>query len=465
MLHWFNDLGVSFCFCDENDYALEDYVILRPDWITNALYIILFNECEGAINGLIPHKSIYHLLTNTGIDHSIHCVLPQATYKHSDIQYVLGVMRKFQLSFADGSDHEFIPMLCQQNSTVDTQYYHNDPDILSFNMEFEYLPNNLLHRLMVERYVELDLENVWRTGAKFQQSETGLSAVITIDNNSLNIFIHHANDLHRPNTYLAILKANVDRIWKKMGLQPPRNHIVYKLDDKREIFDYELLKAMIESRETSVFSLIHKTRIPIEAIMNQAAPDGLEEENKLLQAILKSCEQIQREPAIRGTKEDNRNRRMRDALQNFGYDIHDQTQIGVSESRKDVGELDLMVYREDSTPWSVIESLRINDGGKRDWNRHLEKLLDNYNPHGVPFLFLITYADCKKFNFDTIWDGYQSHIQQYDTGKFLYVNGSFEILSKKQDSHYLQFARSKYRCNGYTPTVYHIFVQVDPMIE
>ncbi len=49
LLHWFNDLGISFCFCDEDDYALEDYVILRPDWITNALYIILYNKLEVSI--------------------------------------------------------------------------------------------------------------------------------------------------------------------------------------------------------------------------------------------------------------------------------------------------------------------------------------------------------------------------------------------------------------------------------
>lgn len=465
LLHWFNDLGVSFCFCDENDYALEDYIILRPDWITNALYIILFNECEGAVNGLIPHKSIYHLLTHAGKDSSICCVLPQAKYKPGDIQFVLGVMRRFQLSFSNGVEYEFIPMLCQQNSMVDIQYLQNDPDVLAFNMEFDYLPNNLLHRLMVERKMELDMDKVWRTGARFQQPEAGLSAVVTADDNTLHIFIRHINNLHRPNTYLAMLKANVDRIWKKMGLQAPQNQIIYKLDGKQDVFDYEELKIMQEVGETTVFSKLRRRRLPIEAIMNQAAPDGLEKESKLLHAVLKSCEQIQREPECRGSKEDNRNRRMRDTLQNFGYDVHDQTQIGISGSGKDAGELDLMVYRGDSIPWSVIESLRVYDGAKRDWNNHLSKLLDNYNPHGVPFLFMVTYVDCEKAKFDAIWFGYQAHIQKYDTGKFEYVKESFEMLTEKHNNHYMQIARSQYRCGNYTPTVYHFFVQIDPLTE
>lgn len=465
LLHWFNDLGVSFCFCDEDDYALEDYIILRPDWITNALYIILFNECKGAVNGLIPHKSIYHLLTHTGKDPSIRCVLPNAKYKPSDIQYVLGVMRRFHLSFSNGMDHEFIPMLCHQNSIVDIQHLQNDPDILEFNMIFDYLPNNLLHRLMVERKMELDMDKVWRTGARFQQPETGLSSVVTVDDNTLHIFIRHTNNLHRPNTFLAMLKANVDRIWKKMGLQAPQNQIIYKLDGKQDVFDYEELKIMAEEGETTVFSKLRRRRLPIDAIMNQAAPDSLEEENKLLQAVLKACEQIQREPECRGSKEDNRNRRMRDALQNFGYNVHDQPQIGTSESGKDVGEPDLIIYRDDNVSWSVIESLRICDGTKRAWNSHLGKLLVNYNPHGVPFLFLVTYADCEKVRFDKIWKDYQSHIQNHDTGKFSYVNGSFELLTKNQNNHYIQIASSQYRCSEYTPTVYHVFVQIDPVNE
>lgn len=168
LLHWFNDLGISFCCCDEDDYALEDYVILRPDWITNALYIILFNHLEGARNGLIPHRSIYTLLKNAHGNPAVRCTLPQAKYSGGDIQYVLGIMRKFNLSFTDGHENEFIPMLCQQNSTVDVQYYRKDTETLEFNMEFDYLPSNLLHRLMVERHSELDMANVWRTGARFQ---------------------------------------------------------------------------------------------------------------------------------------------------------------------------------------------------------------------------------------------------------------------------------------------------------
>jgi len=466
LLRWFNDLGVSFCFCDKEDYTLKKHVILRPDWITNGLYIILFNDCPGAKNGLIPHEDIYDLLERAACDESIHCTLPSAKYDQpGDVEYVLGVMRKFQLSLNMGNDTEFIPMLCQQDSTVDIQYYEKDADTLEFRMEFDYLPNNLLHRLMVERHAELDMHNVWRTGALFRLPGTDISAVVVIDGETLKFFIRHDSAMFLPNTYLTMLKANVDRIVQRMGIQEPENVLVYKLDGKTGTFDYEELKQAWQYGETTVFSKIWKRRIPIADILNQSAPESLDNERKLLQSVQKACEQIQREPECRGSKEDNRNRRMRDALENRGYQVYDQRQMGASGTRKDVGELDLMLYREErdeKKPWSIIEALRVDDGAKRDWNSHLGKLLDNYNPHGVPFLFLVTYADCEKEQFERIWKGYREHIQKHSAGKFGYESESFRILNNEQDGYYIQTAVSRYRCGGYTPTVYHIFVQMDP---
>lgn len=51
LLDWFSDLGISFCYSDS--HQLANYMVLRPDWITNAIYIILFN----GVNGLCDKDS------------------------------------------------------------------------------------------------------------------------------------------------------------------------------------------------------------------------------------------------------------------------------------------------------------------------------------------------------------------------------------------------------------------------
>lgn len=473
LLHWFNDLGISFCCCDSDDYALEDYVILRPDWITNALYIILFNRLVGARNGLIPHKTIYDLLKWAHRDKGIRCTLPSAKYSAGDIQYVLGVMRKFQLSLDAGDQREFIPMLCQQNSTVDVQYYRKDADTLEFTMVFDYLPNNLLHRLMVERHTELDLENAWRTGARFRHKDLGYSAVVAIDGNILRFLIRHTDPMHRPNTYLTMLKANVDRIVEQMNLKEPACHLIYKLDGKQDSFDYDMLRAMQEAGQSQAFSMTWRRMIPIADILNQSAPDGLEDEKQLLSALWESCGKLQDEPVYHLRKksdgsgyengqgmEDLRNRRIRDDLRCKGYRVYDQTQSGSSGSGKSIGELDLLIRKENNEPWTIVEALRIHDGSKTDWNKHLEKLIKNYNTQGLPRLYLLTYVDVSPADFPRIWSGYKSHIQNHNIGSFVYETGSCVDLTKPDSPHYIQTAKCRYNCGGVPTTVYHIFTRI-----
>lgn len=456
LLHWFNDLGVSFCCCDKEDYALEDYVILRPDWITNALYIILFNHLEGAQNGLIPHDSIYHILRNARNNPDIRCTLPDARYNSSDIGYVLGVMRKFNLSHPHGTGHEFIPMLCQQNSTVDVQCFHRDEEILEFNMEFDYLPNNLLHRLMVDRHSELDMNNVWRTGARFEFKELGYSAVVVIDGNTLRFFIRHDDPMHRPNTYLTMLKANVDGIVRAMGLKTPCNQLIYKLGGRQDCFDLEMLKVMRETGQTQTFSMTWRKMLSIDDILNQSAPDDLVNVKKLVEDIAKACQQLQTN--MFSQNEEKMNLYLKQALWNMGYTIVDQSMSG---SGKMVGEPDLLLVNEQRQPWTIIEALRISNS-MRFWDQHLTKLLLRYNVQGLSPLFLVSYVECGAKEWPNLWRRFSEHVRYYSPDRCELKVGSYEELRDISGMPpHLRIVKCDYDSGGKTTTVYHYFVKIE----
>ena len=474
LLHWFNDLGVSFCFCDKEDYTLKKHVILRPDWITNGLYIILFNECPGADNGQIPHSAIYELLERASYDDTILCTLPEASYdKPGEVEYVLCIMRKFQLSLDCADGTEFIPMLCRQDAAVDIHEYEQDAGLLEFRMDFDYLPDNLLHRLMVERYGELDKASAWRKGAKFEIPDLGCSAVVMIDGKQLRFFIRHTDPLHRPNTYLTMLKANVDRIVARIGLEKPTCMIVYKYNGGTELFEYDTLKTMMACGAHQTFSMLRKALIPVPEILYHAAPDILEDETKLLTEIKRSCRSIQDEPNFRlirkadghGYKngpgmEDFRNRRVRDDLLRMGFKLADQSQRGSSGTGRSIGELDLLVLDEQGEPWTIIEALRTSDEKKTGWREHLDKLLNKYNARGLPRLYLLTYVDADPAAFDGIWDSYRRYIQTYSPRPFVYTVGSFTDLSDAGSPQYIKTAKCQYACGGMSTTVYHIFAQI-----
>lgn len=471
LLHWFNDLGTSFCCADGDDYTLKDYVIMRPDWITNSLYTILFNKLEGAHNGLIPHSSIYNLLSSSHNNPDIRSALPQARYRFVDVDYVLHIMRKFNLSFTDDHGNEFIPMLCQQNSMVDIQYYKRDAETLEFNMVFDYLPSNLLHRLMVERHDELDMTTVWRTGARFHRKELGLSAMVVIDENTLSFFIRYTHSMYRPNTYLTMLKAHVERIVAQMGLKVPICRLTYKLDGKRDEFDLEELTMLQEVGQTQAFSRSLRRMIPIEDILNQVGPDSLKDEKKLLNAILRSCCNIQEVPSYylkpvennRGI-EDKWNRRIRDDLEMLGYIVRHRPLRELGGAGVHAGELDLLIYNDRMEPWSTIETMHLQQGKAsiRMWDDHFTHMLDASNYRDLSPLFLISFLECGPVEYLDQWRRYSEHIRRFSPGRSELLDGSYEELAN--DLQYLKTVRCRYFVNGRDVTVYHCFVRI-PQIE
>jgi hypothetical protein len=279
--------------------------------------------------------------------------------------------------------------------------------------------------------------------------------------------------MHRPNTYLTMLKANVDRIRQKMGLKEPTCSLTYKLHDKRDTFDYEMLKAMQEAGQKDTFSMTWRRMIPIQDIFNQSAPDGMADQLLLLNAIRSSCGKIQDEPVYRlipnpsghghvngSGMEDRRNRRIRDDLLGKYYRVADQSQRGTGRTGAGMGEVDLLLMNDQNEPWTIIEALRVGDGTKGDWNSHLDKLLAKYNTRGLPVLYLLTYVDAAPADFDHIWNGYQTHIQKYDPEKHIYCENSFTDLNDSNSPRYIKAAKCSYSCGGDPITVYHIFARI-----
>ena len=465
LLHWFNDLGISFCFNDDEDYGLSDHIVLRPDWITNAMYIILFNQLEGSKNGLVPHRSIFRLLTNAYHNAHIHCTLPQAMYSVADVQYILGIMRKFRLSLPYGGDNEFIPMLCQQSPTIDIHDYEDDDKSLEFHMKFEYVPDNLLHRLMVERHEELNISNTWRRGAQFVQQETGLSSAVVIDDNVLKFFIRHGVGIHRPNTYLAMLKANVDRIVEKMGLLKPQNFLIYKIYGKRISFNYDRLVKMRERGHPEEYCVELDLVLSIDDILNQSAPEDLQDHQLLLKALVHSCHNIQAEPSyqtigddlIDRSRMDMRIRRIRDDLVMRGYRVADQTQWGQSDRRKPFGELNLHLLNDQGETYTVINTTCVPmNGSFGDWNQNLTKLLYNVSHYGMSTMFLVNFVETGPAGFARLKEIYRSHLQHYDPARAKLVRGSYAEFTEGIPAQYT--VKCAYHVGGHQITIYYLFV-------
>lgn len=462
LLNWFSDLGVSFCY--SGSAKLEDYVVLRPDWITNAIYIILFNKVQSVKNGLVSHDTIYQMLSSADTE-EVRRTVAAATYAQEEVDYVLNVFRKFRLSFqVENENTEFLPMLCDANATVASAEYEDDPSALEFRMHYEYLPNNVIHRLMVERRAELDQNNVWLFGARFVCGETGRSAVVKTEGNLLRILVRAEKDPRDPQRYLDELKDNLERINAIMGLTVAKTEIAYKEGGKTEYLDYETVLMEQEFGGKDILSKVHRKRVLLADVLMQSDFPEDEKQKKLFSDIRSSCQKLQNRKIYYDASEDQRTDYLMDMLSS-DYFVSPQYRGGISAGGIQSGELDLDIRLNSADAWTALEALNLKGSSPSQieyWNAHLKKLLDNYNEVGRAFLFHVSYVSCQKDKFHTICNGLYEHLRFYSPRGFeLLRRFVTEVHSDDwEENRFLRTFKCVYDCGGIPMTVYHFFVRI-----
>ncbi len=463
LLEWFNDLGVSFCYSESP--KLEDYVILQPQWITNAIYILLYNRIKGNKNGIVSHDDIFNMLKrqNTQAD-PIHRVLPDVFYTVDEVQYVLNVVRRFRLSYPVAGEKEFFPMLCDREEATIVKDFAGKSDTLEFRMIFEYLPNNVLHRLMVDMHRDLQMNDVWITGAHFVQESNRLSAVVKSDGNSIIIYARGSKQCPAQ-YYLNTIKDHLEWISQEMGLEIKECQVVYNADGVSEVFNYKMILGTLDKGRDEVYSMTRDDMIPISNILCQTDHEVNKDRKELILDILKTCRNMQKNMLYWNASENDRNTYIRDALNNMCYIVKDQTLAGIALGGKLAGELDLEIQKEHNVTMTILEGLNLcgfSESRIAYWNDHLKKLLDNYNPIGLPFLIMTSYVPCHKDKFVKICNSFTNYIEKHSPERYSVIGAKpvSTASGHTEETNFLQMVKCRYDCGGAVTTVYHIFVRL-----
>ncbi len=151
-------LGVILNYQD--DRRLEGTQVLNPDWITDGVYRILIDS-----GGQI--KANGGILTLPMLDD----ILDHHRYPRYRHHYILGMMERFELCFPiPGRREEYlIPDLLP---TLSQTGFLGAGPYLEFQYDYgEFMPGNILSRLMVRLTDYLVREKSWRTGAALRWEE------------------------------------------------------------------------------------------------------------------------------------------------------------------------------------------------------------------------------------------------------------------------------------------------------
>ncbi|WP_278369075.1 COR domain-containing protein [Pseudoalteromonas lipolytica] len=415
LLKILNSIGTVIAY--PNDFRLKLNQILKPEWVTNAVYKIVRTPSETP--GLYSEEKISDILNDR--------------YSHAHQQWLIDLLIKFELGFrlAETSDL-LIPMRLPSVMPEFERRQYNQ----GLNLRFNYhriglLKQNVLPQLIVRMhtYVDENTSKYWRHGL-FLKHEDCLGVVIADEpNQSIEVFLSERNENAR--VLLQWVRSNLEKIEHAQIKSKDNDALPYLeevaiFDDDCEVatgyVSYQkLIRANKRGKET-VDVEIKCTEtgeiMDIEASVSKLlglysrSVNGftISEVTTVISNILLRLTDFKSK--ILNETEDEISDRLRESLIATGYYVKDQSRGGLSGTGKGAGERDLILTNEYGQQGALIEALILKSLVKKTLVSHYKKLIDNYNTQGNAFDFLITYAKVK--NFGTFWNKYITNFTNFD---------------------------------------------------
>ena len=210
LLGYFRDLGVAYFYeSGDLDHNLESVRVLNPEWLTNGIYRLILRTKE---SGFLTIKEIEKTLRAT-YPGDIH---REISYTPLETEFVLHVMRNFQISHYIGNGTEMLPLKLPKTPPEIVETFPRR-EALHLRWEGDYLPNNLIHRLLIQKFDELDIERVWRTGGWFRQEGGECEALAEMNEKGFDLYVHGGRDCRE---YLNTFRHKIQRILFDMNLKP-----------------------------------------------------------------------------------------------------------------------------------------------------------------------------------------------------------------------------------------------------
>lgn len=192
VLKWLNDIGIVFTYGNSEAIdSMNEFKVLRPAWVTDAIYKIINNTKSQNDNHrcLLSHDEIRLALKTGKAENNT-----ENRYSELEIGFVLDVMRKFGLSFRSSDTTEFIPAVADSNELEEVKYWIENEEDTILDMTYSLISKNnsevressinltQLYQIIIKLVAEYnEFPNMWRRGALFSNLSE-LKVLILLDN-------------------------------------------------------------------------------------------------------------------------------------------------------------------------------------------------------------------------------------------------------------------------------------------
>lgn len=456
IINWYQDLGV--CFYSRKYRTSRKYMVLKPKWILNALYILIFNGRKYAKNGIILEDDIYKLIKEDVSKEKIKKVYTDIKYEENDVQYIINVLVNFDLVRRLDNDSIFIPMLCDENEPKNITGFDSD-DVLHISFRYTYLPENVLYLLMIRQQHELNLKRVWRSGAVLEQNSFGWKALVRVHGNQLDIYAKSQNQEEYPvGLYMDILRDVIDKINHELGITADE-YISFRENGLEDHFSLEILEGSKNAGLFKIYSGVFKRILIIDDILGKSERRQDKRINGVIEQMLSSLTEISEITAFKEKAGEveltaDFQQRITSSL-NLKYGIQIDRECTIGRSKTTIGETDLYFYTyEDGIKRDlyILENKILTDFKKPQYGQ----LMGYLNPY---FSAGITLSINKDRGWEEAFDYICEKLEELreEGGDFAPIT-----IDRKTVSNRTKYVKSEFIIpkDGRTMPVYHLVMQL-----
>lgn len=418
---YFHDLGVFLHF--QEHYMLKNIVFLKPEWATNAVYKIIDAKYIIENNGEFSSSDLEPILEDYPMD------------KHP---YLIELMKKFELCFQLENNKFLVPELLKPEKIAFNWDY---ADNLKLEYHYDFMPAGILARFIVRVREMVDNNLYWKNGVIIKREQTQALVISDQFSRKIQIWVVGQNK----GLLLEVIRKELQHINDTLNypLVPEKIPCNCQMCEKSlspHLFSYEFVR-----KAANTFKTIHCEKsilgvnvLNLMGLYSIKAPDSSEvkytTETLLYDIIEISTRILER----KNTKkiENLLNDDITDLLRTKGYSVTDQTRSGASgtsANTSDAGEIDIMIRNNRGMPISIIECFRLESCGEKNTvvDKHIDKLLNNYDTNGIKRNFIIVFSEAKSFT--KLWDNYTRYLNDLNDKDNFSSNIPFCGLTRKPE--------------------------------
>jgi len=204
MLDYFNRIGVVIYFAE--DAYLANTVFLNPNWITEAIYMVLSNKNMDYKQATFKRQWLFDFWQSKG-------------YKNYECADLLNLMQKnkFDICYPLSNDNEqfMVPSILRTDMPENVFEYKN---MLQLRYTYDgFMPFGIISRLIVRLYHYIDNQIVWQRGAVLKyENQTRAEITYPYGKNEIQIRITGT----RKKEFRAIIKSELDLIVSQFPNKP-----------------------------------------------------------------------------------------------------------------------------------------------------------------------------------------------------------------------------------------------------